>query len=101
MDMTNYVESESINLDFVKSSPTKKGILLSSGVMAPTKEGQMKPKFLVEIDGKQKYWTMNKNTAKNLSMMFGNESNGWVGRKVEFTVGVVNGKEAVIGKPMV
>ena len=100
MDMEAYAESESIGIDFIKSQTNKIGVILSGGIMSPTKEGLMKPKFMVQINAKNKYWTMNKTSAKLFVEKLGKESDQWIGKKVLYSIGFVNGKECVLGTPI-
>ena len=97
MDMTNFASS-GVTVDFVKASPSKVLVLLNSGVEREF-QGKKKPVFLAEIDGKQKDYIPNKTTMQRLMQAWGPESNNWIGKTVQMAVGIVNGRESVIGSP--
>lgn len=99
MDVTKLLET-SLTLDVVKSSPSKKGVILSGGTMQAMQDGKQKMCLLVEIDGKQLNWYPNKTSMKFVAGAYGNESNGWIGKPFTVDIGIVNGKEATIVKPV-
>lgn len=100
MDTKDLIGGNNVTLDVVKSSPTKKAMFLSGGVMRTFPDGKTKPSMLVEMDGKQISYTPNKTSLKNIALVFGYESNNWIGKYVSFECGIVNGKEAIIARPV-
>ena len=65
-------------------------------------QGKKYEKFelLVEIDGKQKKWSPNKDSVKNISGELGRDSKGWIGKIIKLTVTKSNGKDTVNGMPI-
>ncbi len=99
MDVTDFL-GDNITLDVVKSSPSKKIVILSGGVLKEF-DGKKKLAMLVEMDGRQLNYIPNKTSMKNIAEICGKESNAWIGKQVQLEVGSVNGKEAVIGKVLI
>lgn len=99
MDVTKLLET-SLTLDVVKSSPSKRFVILSGGAMQTMQDGKEKLCLLVEIDGKQINWYPNKTSLKNISASYGVETAGWIGKQVTVEIGTVNGKEATIARPV-
>lgn len=99
VDVSKLLESEFVTVQFVKDSRNKKGVILSGG-QADTFKDKTGLKVMVEIDGKKKFWKMNKTSLTNFANEYGNESELYIGKRVEFTIGTVNNQEAVIGKPI-
>lgn len=97
MDVTELIQT-GVTKEVVLSSPTKKGVILSGGVMKTFPDGKQKLSLLVEMDGKQLNYTPNKTTMKKLADRYGKESIAWVGKLVEFEVGMVRDKEAILIK---
>lgn len=98
MDMEQFSAGDFISAEEVRNSQNRQLVLLSAG-SEKEYEGKKKPVFLVEFNGKQKKWVMNKVTVKNLIDTYGKDSNLWVGKTVNLTVGLAtNGREMVIGK---
>lgn len=95
MDVSKLIET-SLTLDVVKTSPSKKLVVLSAGAMKTMQDGKEKLGLLVEIDGKQLNWYPNKTSLKKMAAYFGVDSLKWVGKQVSLTIGVINGKEAVL-----
>lgn len=101
MDVTKLLESEFIGVQFIKDSPTKKGIILSAGTQEPSKDGKyMSLQVLIEIDGKRKNWKMNKTSLINLAKAWSSNTDSWVGKQVFFTTMLMQGgKEGIVGQP--
>ena len=99
MDVTELL-GDNITLDVVKSSPSKKIVILSGGAMKDF-DGKKKMVVLVEMDGRQINYIPNKTTMKKIAAVYGKESSAWMGKQVQLAVGAINGKEAVIGEPVV
>ena len=100
MDITKLVQGDSLNIDFVKNSNSKKLVILSAGAMKLMQDNKEKFTCLVEIDSKQINWTPNKTSMRNISEKYGMDSNGWIGKQISLTIESVKGREAIIGKPI-
>lgn len=100
MDTKGLEEGNTVTVQAVKDSPTKKLVILSGGAMMPNKEGIQKLNLLCEIDGRQKMWTPNKTTIRNLQGKLGYESSAWIGKLVGLSLTIIGGKEAVVGVPL-
>lgn len=99
MDTKGLALSDSVTVQLVRDSPTKRLVILSGGAMVTDKEGKQRFQCLVEVDGMQKSYRPNKTTIKALQDKFGFESNAWVGKSMLLAIGTVAGKEAIIGTP--
>ena len=99
MDTKHLVEGDSITIQLVKESPSKRCVILSGGSMAQDREGKQKFGMLVEIDGKQKLYRPNKTTLKPMQEKYGFESAAWIGKTINLSIGQVQGKEAILGTP--
>lgn len=101
MDVTELLESEYLGLEFIKNSPSKVGIILSSGTQEAGKDGKGKNlQVLIEIDGKKKYWKINKGSLRLLVSKYGLNSEGFVAKQISFGSQIVNGKECILGTPL-
>jgi hypothetical protein len=103
VDVTQAMESSYLNPDIVRGSDTKKCVILDEGeYISGEYQGKKYVKFelLVEIDGKQKKWSPNKDSVKNISEELGKDSKNWVGKIIKLQVGKSNGKDTVNGIPM-
>lgn len=100
MDMEQYAEGESISVDFIERSVTKIGVIISSGELVAF-GGKDKPRFKIEIagTGKQKYYSPNMYSVRNLVEAWGTNSEGWVGKAVHFEVIEKNGRQMIIASP--
>jgi len=100
MDMKKFAESEYVTIDDVKTSETKTIVFINSGEEKNTDFGH-KLKFMVEMDGKQKFFTPNKTSVQNLILGFGEDSNKLIGQVVKLDVEVIKGRESIIVHPIV
>jgi hypothetical protein len=98
MDATNFA-SNGITVEFVKASATKTLVLLNSGIEKTFPDGKRKLSFLAEMDGTQKDYTPNSTTLQRLIAVYGKETTAWIGKKLTLSVGLVNGRESVLGNP--
>ena len=100
MDTKGLALSDSITVQLVRDSPSKRLVIVSSGAMVQDKEGKQRFQCLVEIDNMQKSYRPNKTTIKTLQDKYGFESAGWVGKSMTLAIGQVQGKEAILGTPI-
>jgi len=99
MDANKYLQSDFVTLDFAKQNQDKTGIILSSGV-EDTFENHTTMKFLVEFDGVQKEWRLNKATIKAFCDAWGSDTTKWRGMQFKVSADKVSGKDAIIGTPV-
>ena len=100
MDTKGLEGSDSITIQLVTDSKSKRCVILSAGAMVTDKEGKSKFQCLVEIDGTQKSYRPNKTTIKALQAKYGTESTAWIGKGLELDIGDYQGKPAIFGKPL-
>ena len=96
MDIKNLIGGNSVTLELVRNSPTKRAIVLSGGAMKEMIDKKEKLSMLVEMDGRQVNWIPNKTSMKNVASAYGLETNGWIGKAVRFEEGIVQGKTALL-----
>lgn len=98
MNSQEFAEGRYINPEIVMGSQTKIGVIITD---CTVEQSQYGPQLIctVEIDKKQKLWQMNRDSVKNMQQI-GIDTSSWVGKKVKFQVVSVNGKQRVIGMPM-
>lgn len=98
VDATQATESSYITADLVKNSPTKTLVILGEGEYRKTDYGD-KLVLPVEIDGKKKEWSINKDSGMNMLDKFGKDTKAWLGKKIELKIMRVLGKDSVVGTP--
>lgn len=98
MDTAEYAEDRYISTNVIRVSPTKIGVIIDEALPEKTDYGQSLI-CNVSIDAKIKKWRLNKDSVKAMQAV-GQNSQGWIGEKVKFTVISVQGKERVIGTPV-
>ena len=99
MDMSKYAESDYLNAEFVKASPSKLLVVINPGEIKVF-EGTERVKFLVKIDGKRKYATPSRQSVKNMIDSVSKDSNDWVGQTVSLSVQMTtNNKETIVWTP--
>ena len=102
VDVTQAMESDFVNVDLIRESPTKMATILNEGEYQDAEyQGKKYTKFNIEIeiDFKRKIWSPNKDSVKNISDVYGKDSKNWVGKQVVFRVIKQNGKDSVTGLP--
>ena len=100
VDATKACESEYVSPDLVGKSKSKKVVFINSGAYVTGKYGEQL-QFIVEIDGKQKKWSPNRDTCQNMSKAYGMDTQGWVGKAMQVTLKQLpTGKLAIIGIPL-
>jgi hypothetical protein len=70
--------------------------IIKSGIKWISFKGKDKPEIEVLFDGAKYLHTVNKQSGRNLKEAFGSDSINWINQKVELTIKLVNGKEALI-----
>lgn len=103
VDVTTAMESDSLNVDIVRESPTKKCVILDEGSFEEKEfDGKKVSKLQlnVEIDGKRKKWLPNRDTVKNIAAIYGRESKLWGGKIIQLQIVKILGKDAVMGIPI-
>lgn len=99
VDVTQAMEGKYINADIVRESPTRRCVIIDEGRYEEGDYGA-KLHLTVEIDGKQKTWSPNKDSVKNIAEEYGRDSRKWVGKIIKLSIGKVNGKDTVNGMPV-
>ena len=97
VDTKQFCESEFLSAEFVENSKSKKCVIITEPIGKYSDYG-LKLTCIVEIDGKQKIWKMNKRTVVNLQVL-GSDSIKWVGKIINLETCLINGKNAIIGLP--
>ena len=98
VDTTRAIEGKYVNSEMVKNSPTKKCVVIDEGSYVKGDYGE-KFQLTVEIDGKQKIWSPNKDSLKNMQNSWGMDSAKWIGHIVSLSTIIMRGKETVNGAP--
>lgn len=103
VDVTQATESSYLTVDLVRASPTKKCVIIDAGEYVEAEfKGKKYAKFQmnVQIDGKIKTWSPNKDTNKNLAEEYTFDSQNWIGKVVKLSIRKINGKDSVDGMPL-
>ena len=99
VDTTRASEGKYVNADMVKDSPSKKLVIIDEGEFVDGDYGE-KFQVTVEIDGKQKIWSPNKDSLLNIQAVFGKDSKNWIGKIISLSTMKVRGKDTVQGVPL-
>ena len=97
------MESSYLNADLVRESPTKKCVVIDGGEYVEGEfQGKTYEKFqlTIEIDGKQKKWSPNKDTVRSIASELGKDSKNWIGAIIKLQVGKSFGKDTILGMAM-
>ena len=100
VNATEATEGQYVNADLVEKSTKKTLVITGAGSYEKTEYGN-KLSLPVEIDGKQKTWNPNKDSAVNLLNAWGEDTINWVGKPVKLTVMSVLGKKTVVGSSLI
>ena len=99
IDVTQYGESDFINADLVKASPTKQFVVLDALEEDDNfNEGKKRLALIVELDEKRKTYNPNKDTIKNLALDWGSDASKWSGKIGIFKIISLGGKERVFAQ---
>lgn len=103
MEIGNLIDGKWITVDLVKKSDKKVAVVITEGVMKPVEfDGKKSERLaiIVELNGNQLEWQPNKDSLMNMANAYGRETRLWVGKRVIFNTTVMNGRELVIGQPL-
>lgn len=98
VDTTKYAEGNNLTVEVVKNSPSKQCVVIGEAKPETTDYGE-KLTVIVEIDGKQKTWRMNRDSVKNMQEL-GLDSRMWNAAIVKLKIVSISGKDSIIGVPM-
>ena len=98
MNVDEFLESDYVTLQWAEEKSDKTGVILNSGEK-DTYDGKTGFKLLVELDGEQKHWRLNKATIQAFKDAWGSESRKWIGKTFKISTGKVNKKDAILGTP--
>jgi hypothetical protein len=96
MDTTNFSEGQYITPKVVTESPQKICVVVTEAKPIVTKYGEQLS-CEVQFNQQRKIWNLNRDSVKNLATTFGKDSINWIGKKVQFTVISVAGKDRIVG----
>lgn len=103
VDATQAMESSYVTVDLVRESPTKKVLFKDEGKYEEKEydgEKILKLSVTVEIDGKTKTYSPNKDSVKNIVAEFGRDVSNWKDKSAHVRLGKVRGKDVVIAFPI-
>jgi|WetSurMetagenome_2_1015567.scaffolds.fasta_scaffold506161_2 hypothetical protein len=103
VDVTKAMESSYLNPDMVRESPSRRCVIIDEGAYIEGEyEGKKyeKLELKVQIDGKTKTWSPNKDSVKNLAQEYGSDSAVWVGKVIKLSIQKLRGRDCVIGFPI-
>lgn len=98
VDATKACESAYVDVNLVQNSKAKRVVILNGGAYVEGKFGE-KLEIGVEMDGKQKTWSPNRDCATSLKLAYGEDTNRWVGKVVSLELMMKNGKLAIVALP--
>ena len=99
VDATKACESDFVSPDLVKRSTAKKVVFLDAGKYIMGKFGEQL-QFNVEIDGKKKVYSPNRETSNNIAEVYGMDTEKWVGQVICLSlVQLATGKLSILGMP--
>ena len=102
METKDIMEGDYLNVKLVNESPSKRCLIIGAGSKVDKEFEGRKSKRVelpVEIDGKEKTWSMNRTTLENMSVL-GTDTIKWLGTFVSLKVETIKGKDCVVGTPM-
>ena len=100
VDATKACESDWVNTDLVKTAKIKKAVIMTGGEYKDGKFGE-RLNIPVQIDGKMKTYSPNRDSASNMKIAWGADTNFWVGKTIELELSNVNGKVIIIARPSI
>lgn len=103
MDTSKYAESSFVDVDLIRSSPSKKAVVISEGENKAAEyngEKYEKLELDVEVDGRLKKYSPNRDSVKNLNGAWGTDSKLWVGKVMLLSITKVRGRDCLIALPI-
>jgi len=88
------LESDFLTVRFAEDSPSKTFAVLGEGKYEETDYGE-KLRIPVEIDGKTKIWTPNKDSVRTCRKTWGLDTTLWVGKIAKISIISIGGKDAI------
>ncbi len=98
VDSTKACESSYMDVDLVQNSKKKQIVIMGAGAYVLGQFGE-KLEIPIEIDGKAKTWSPNRDSANNLNRAYGADTQAWIGKVVNMQLITKNGKVTVLGVP--
>jgi len=101
VDSSEALESEYVSVDLVRSSPTKKMVVIDPGKYEDAEyQGKTSRRLTlgVNLDGKLKKWRPNRESTENMQVL-GLDTMQWIGKLIDLAIEKRNGKEMVIARP--
>lgn len=99
VDTTEYTEGKYLNVAYIKSSPSKTGVVITEATSVKGEFGT-KLECMVQIDTKMKTLRLNKKSIENLQRI-GKDSKDWIGKAITFRIETIQNKEAIVAEPKV
>lgn len=103
VDATQAMESSFVDVDLIRSSPSKRAVIVSEGEYKQAEyngEKYMKLEIDVEVDAKRKKYAPNKDSVRNISGAYGVNTKNWIGQIVMLSITKVRGRDCLIALPM-
>ena len=101
VDATKVYESNWVNIDRVKTSPTKIGVILGEGSIEKGFRERDQLVLPIEMDSNHLEYGLNKTSHTNLSAQWGADSKLWIGKRIRFTVMKVNNTDSLVSIPLI
>lgn len=98
VDASKATLGDYLNADLVQALKVKQAKIIDAGEYQQTDFGE-KLTLKVETDLGTKKWRPNKDSAKNLSAAFSNDTTKWLNKIIHFKVLTIQGKTSVVGFP--
>lgn len=99
VNVTEAMESEYLTADVVKNSLSKRITILDGGKYEEaTFDGKTRERLTIRvgIDGKTKIWRPNRDSVKNLSSIYGKDSEDWKDKQALLQIMSIQGKDCII-----
>ena len=101
MIIDKFIEEKYLTTKCIKTGSVVTGKFLDEGVIIKQVDGWEKLQFTVLIDGKEKLYTPNFRSRKNISDAYSSDTSKWVGKEFTINLSNKNGKESIIAYPNV
>ena len=90
-----------LTVEMAKTSTTKKIVIIGEGeYRSQNYNGEVKDVLFipVELERLQLDWRPNRDTIRNLMMVWGKDTRNWIGKIVHLRISIIRGKEAILGE---